>query len=52
MDNLTLATHNQKISLWIQHIKECQASNQTVADRCKANHIGTKTYYYWMCKIK
>ena len=52
MDNLTLATHNQKLSLWIERIKECQASNQTVADWCKANHIGIKTYYYWMRKIK
>ena len=52
MDNLTLATHNQRLSLWIERIKEYQASNQTVAAWCETNNICIKTYYNWMRKIK
>ena len=35
MDNLTLVTHNQRFSLWIEHIKKYQASNQTVVTWCE-----------------
>ena len=52
MDNLTLATHDYKINLWIDRIKECKSSNMTVTAWCEENDINVKTYYYWMRKIK
>ncbi len=52
MDNLTIAAHNQKISFWIQVIKECKSSNLTVSAWCQQNGVNIKTYYYWMRKIK
>lgn len=52
MDSLTAATHSQKLSLWIDRIRKCKASKQTVPDWCDANGIHIKTYYYWMRKIK
>jgi hypothetical protein len=52
MDRLTVAAHDQKISLWINRIRECKASKQTVSEWCEDNGVGIKTYYYWMRKIK
>lgn len=51
MDRLTVATHDQKISLWNNRIRECKASNQTVSEWwCEDNDVGIETYYYWMRK--
>lgn len=52
MDKLTETTHNQKLGLWINRIKECRASDLTVAQWCKQQNFSVKTYYYWMKKIK
>lgn len=52
MNQLTTASHNHKMQLWIGRMKECRASSQTVADWCSTNDISIKSYYYWMRKIK
>lgn len=40
------------MELWVNRIRECKASKQTVSDWCSSHGIHTKTYYYWMRKIK
>lgn len=52
MNQLTVATHNKKLELWIERIRACRSSGMTVSDWCGANNIGSKSYYYWMRKIK
>lgn len=52
MNQLTVASHNHKIQLWLSRIKECRSSNQTVAEWCSEHDVSIKTYYYWMRKIK
>lgn len=52
MNQLTIASHNHKLELWIGRIKACRNSNQTVAAWCSAHDISIKCYYYWMRKIK
>ncbi|SET90872.1 hypothetical protein SAMN05443270_3187 [Lacrimispora sphenoides] len=52
MDSLTVATHSQKLSLWIERIQKCRASNQKVSDWCTAHDVSIKSYYYWLRKIK
>lgn len=52
MDKLTRVSHEYKLSLWTDRIKECRASGLTVSKWCEQNNIGAKTYYYWMRKIK
>lgn len=52
MNQLTIASHNHKMQLWITQIQECRASNQTVADWCSEKGVSIKSYYYWMRKIK
>lgn len=52
MNQLTVAAHNQKLEPWIERIRTCRSSGMTVTDWCGANDIGSKSYYYWMRKIK
>lgn len=52
MDKLTTASHDYKLALWTNRIKECRASRLTVNRWCEQNNIGVKNYYYWMRKIK
>ena len=52
MDKLTVASHDAKISLWIERIKHCRASGLAVNQWCQQNGLNIKTYYYWMRKIK
>ena len=52
MDQLTVATHDQKLQLWISRIQECRASGITVEAWCKQQGFSSKNYYYWMRKIK
>ena len=52
MNQLTVATHHQKLELWIERIRACRASGMTVTSWCHDNNIGSKSYYYWLRKIK
>jgi hypothetical protein len=52
MNQLTIATHNQKLELWIERIRTCRSSGMTVTGWCRANNIGCKSYYYWLRKIE
>lgn len=52
MNQLTVAAHNQKLELWTERIRACRASGMTVTQWCDANNISSKSYYYWMRKIK
>ena len=52
MDQLTVATHDQKLQLWISRIQECRSSGITVEAWCKQQGFSSKNYYYWMRKIK
>lgn len=52
MNQLTIASHNHKMQLWISRIQECRTSNQTVVNWYSENDISIKSYYYWLRKIK
>ena len=52
MDQLTIATHDQKLQMWISRIQECKTSGITVDEWCKQRGFSSKSYYYWMRKIK
>lgn len=52
MDQLTKVSHEYRLALWTDRIKECRASGLTVAKWCEQKNIGIKNYYYWMRKIK
>ncbi len=52
MDKLTVASHEARLSLWIERIRACKSSGLSVKEWCKQNGLTDKNYYYWMRKIK
>ena len=52
MDQVTLAKNQMRADNWRSLIQECQQSGQTVVQWCQTNNINTKTYYYWLRKLR
>jgi len=52
MDIVTETKEEYRLRQWTKIIEECQASNQTVRAWCSQHNIGTKSYYYWLRKIR
>lgn len=52
MDKLTVASHEARLSLWLERIRACKSSGLSVKEWCKQNGLTDKNYYYWMRKIK
>ena len=49
MDQLV---QNVRAKEWAEMIRQQKASNLTVVDWCKANNLGTNTYYYRQRKLR
>ena len=49
MDQLV---QNVRAREWAEMIRQQKASNLTVADWCKANNLGTNTFYYRQRKLR
>lgn len=52
MDEIALAKSSVKYAGWISMVEACQNSGLPVRVWCKANHIGYKTYYYRLRKLR
>ena len=52
MDQVTLAKNQMRAENWRSLISTCQQSGQTVVNWCHENGINTKTYYYWLRKLR
>ncbi len=52
MDQATLAKNQVRAKQWRELIQVCQNSGQTVVDWCQQNNINSKTYYYWLRKLR
>jgi len=52
MDQVTLAKNQVRADSWRSLIRECQQSGLTVVQWCQTNNINTKTYYYWLRKLR
>jgi hypothetical protein len=37
---------------WVETIRECRSSGQTVKAWCADHSINTKSYYYWLKRIR
>lgn len=40
------------MSQWVETIRECRSSGQTVKAWCAEHDINTKSYYYWLKRIR
>lgn len=52
MDQVTLVKNQVRAEQWRELIQVCQSSGQTVVNWCQQNDINTKTYYYWLRKLR
>lgn len=52
MNQVTLAKNQMRAENWRSLISACRQSGQTVVNRCQENGIHTKTYYYWLRKLR
>lgn len=52
MDIVSETKAEFRLRQWTRIIQDCQASNLTVTAWCSQHDIGTKTYYYWLRKIR
>lgn len=52
MDKITDAKTEFRLRQWTQIIKTCQSSGMTVVGWCKQNSVNTKSYYYWLRRIR
>lgn len=41
-----------RLQQWTQIIRDCKNSGQTVATWCAENQVSSKSYYYWLRKIR
>ena len=52
MDQVTLAKNQIRADRWRTLIQTCQQRGQTVVSWVEENNINTKTYYYWLRKLR
>lgn len=52
MDKITDAKTEFRLKQWAQIIQTCQTSGMTVVAWCKQNNVKTKSYYYWLRRIR
>ncbi len=52
MDQIQSVKSEFRLRHWAKIIADCQASPLTVKAWCEANGICTKTYYYWLRKVR
>lgn len=45
-------TRTYRLKQWTEIIRECHASGQTVAAWCEAHDVNSKSYYYWLRRVR
>ncbi|WP_240418710.1 IS66 family insertion sequence element accessory protein TnpA [Paenibacillus periandrae] len=50
--NTATITKQYRLNKWIEIVRECRSSGQTVSAWCAQNHINLKSYYYWLKRVR
>lgn len=45
-------TQKYRLNQWIEIIRECRSSGQTVSAWCADHDINPKSYYYWLKRVR
>jgi transposase-like protein len=45
-------TRTYRLKQWTEIIRECRSSGQTVASWCEAHDVNSKSYYYWLRRVR
>lgn len=46
------ATHQYRLNKWTEIIRECRSSGQIVCAWCEDHNVSTKSYYYWLRRVR
>lgn len=41
-----------RLNKWMEVIRECRSSGQTISGRCANHNINIKSYYYWLKRVR
>lgn len=52
MDKVTDAKTEFRLRQWTKIIQACQTSGMTVLAWCSQNNVNTKSYYYWLRRLR
>lgn len=50
--NTREVTRQYRLNQWIEIIRECRSSGQTVSAWCADHNINPKSYYYWLKRVR
>lgn len=50
--NTREVTHQYRLKQWMEIIRECRSSGQTVSAWCAEHDINPKSYYYWLKRVR
>jgi hypothetical protein len=50
--NTREVTNQYRLNKWIEIIRECRNSGQTISAWCTDHDINPKTYYYWLRRVR
>jgi hypothetical protein len=50
--NTREVANNYRLSQWIEIIKECRISGQSIASWCSERGINPNSYYYWLRRVR
>lgn len=50
--NTREVTRQYRLKQWMEIVRECRSSGQTVSAWCAAHDINPKSYYYWLRRVR
>lgn len=50
--NTREVTRQYRLNQWIEIIRECRSSGQTISAWCADHNINPKSYYYWLKRVR
>lgn len=50
--NTREVTKRYRLNKWMEIIRNCRSSGQTVATWCAEHNVNPKSYYYWLKRVR
>ena len=50
--NTKEVTRQYRLNKWTEIIRECRSSGQTITTWCTEHHVSSKSYYYWLKRVR
>ena len=50
--NIREITKQHRLKQWMEIIRECRSSGQTISAWCSEHNVNHKSYYYWLKRVR